>query len=185
MAKAIAAAAEVGKIPVDVRDLGVDLLSLSAHKLYGPKGVGALVVRAEVDLGALLHGGAQERGLRGGTENLPAIVGFGAAAELAVQELDARTVHVAALQRVLEEGLRALPGVVIFGASAGRLANTTQFALPGWDGEASRLRLPEGACLPMDWPLPTRLACASDRPMEAVLTTSIKAIQNDFMHKLL
>ena len=130
-----------GKRPLSMAEAGADLMTLSSHKLYGPKGVGALVVRAEVDLGALLHGGAQERGLRGGTENLPAIVGFGAAAELAVQELDARTVHVAALQRVLEEGLRALPGVVIFGASAGRLANTTQFALPGWDGEALLMHL--------------------------------------------
>ncbi len=130
-----------GKLPLSLADTGADLLTLSSHKLYGPKGVGALVVRAEVDLAPLLHGGAQERGLRGGTENLPAIVGFGAAAQLAMQELEARTAYVDSLHRQLEAGLQAMPPVTIFGAAAGRLANTTQFALAGWDGEALLMHL--------------------------------------------
>ena len=130
-----------GKLPLSFTDSGADLLTLSSHQLYGPKGIGALVVKAEVDLGPLLHGGAQERGLRGGTENLPAIVGFGAAAELAMLELEARTGHVKALHDQLEAGLRAMPAVTIFGTGASRLANTTQFALAGWDGEALLMHL--------------------------------------------
>jgi cysteine desulfurase len=130
-----------GKLPLSLDDTGADLLTLSSHKLYGPKGIGALVVRAEVDLHALLHGGAQERGLRGGTENLPAIVGFGLAAELAAQELPARIAHCAALHEQLEAGLASLQGVRIFGARGVRLSNTTQFALAGWDGEALLMQL--------------------------------------------
>jgi cysteine desulfurase len=130
-----------GKWPLSMADTGADLLTLSSHKLYGPKGVGALVVRPEVDLSPLLHGGAQERGLRGGTENLPAIVGFGVAAELAQQALQSRMAQTQALQTHLEAGLRALPGVTLFGAGAPRLTNTTQFALAGWDGEALLMHL--------------------------------------------
>lgn len=130
-----------GKLPLSLDDCGADLLTLSSHKIYGPKGIGALVVRAEVDLQALLHGGAQERGLRGGTENLPAIVGFGLAAELAVQELDARMAHGVVLRQQLEAGLASLLGVRVFGAAATRLFNTTQFALAGWDGEALLMQL--------------------------------------------
>ncbi|MES2883521.1 MAG: cysteine desulfurase family protein [Pseudomonadota bacterium] len=130
-----------GKLPLSFTGSGADLLTLSSHKLYGPKGIGALVVKAEVDLGPLLHGGAQERGLRGGTENLPAIVGFGAAAELAMLELEGRTAHVLALQQQLEVGLHAMPAVTLFGTQAKRLANTTQFALAGWDGEALLMHL--------------------------------------------
>lgn len=130
-----------GKLPLSMAECGADLLTLSSHKLYGPKGIGALVVRAEVDLAPLLHGGAQERGLRGGTENLPAIVGFGAAAELAMLELEARTAQVKALHEQLAAGLRAMPTVTIFGAAAERLPNTTQFALAGWDGEALLMHL--------------------------------------------
>ncbi|MDO9451775.1 MAG: cysteine desulfurase family protein [Stagnimonas sp.] len=130
-----------GKLPLSFVESGADLLTLSSHKLYGPKGIGALVVKAEVDLSPLLHGGAQERGLRGGTENLPAIVGFGAAAELALLELDERTAHVQALQAQLEAGLREMPAVRLFAAAAPRLPNTSQFALAGWEGEALLMHL--------------------------------------------
>lgn len=130
-----------GKIPVDFAALDADLMSLSSHKLYGPKGIGALVRRAEVDLFPLHHGGPQEHGLRGGTENVAAIVGFGAAAELAQQELDARAAHTRALRDRLEAGLQALPGLRIFGADAERLPNTVQFALPGYEGEALLMQL--------------------------------------------
>ncbi|MFP5305334.1 MAG: cysteine desulfurase family protein [Gammaproteobacteria bacterium] len=130
-----------GKIPLDFQALGADLMSLSSHKLYGPKGIGALVRKAEVDLFPLHHGGPQERGLRGGTENVAAIVGFGAAAELAVQELDARAAHVRALRDRLQAGVQALAGVRVFGAAAERLPNTLQFALEGYDGEALLMQL--------------------------------------------
>lgn len=131
-----------GKIAVDVNELDCDLLSLSAHKIYGPKGAGALVVRSHVELHAVQHGGAQERGLRGGTENVAAIVGFGAAAELAQAELAARAAHVLPLRERLEAGLRARPDALIFaGAAPQRLPNTLQFAIRGWDGEALLMAL--------------------------------------------
>ena len=120
-----------GKIPVSFRDMGVDLMSVSSHKIYGTKGAGALVVGASVDLVPLLHGGGQERNLRGGTENVAAIVGFGAAAELAAAELDARRVHTQRLRDRLQARLAALPNVTLFGARAPRVPNTLQFAVPG------------------------------------------------------
>jgi cysteine desulfurase len=130
-----------GKIAVDFPSLSCDLMSLSSHKIYGPKGIGALLKRSEVELTPLHHGGAQERGLRGGTENVAAIVGFGAAAELAQQELDSRASHALALRERLEQGLREMPGIEIFGAGAERLPNTQQFALHGYDGEALLMQL--------------------------------------------
>ena len=130
-----------GKMPLDFHDSGAGLMSLSSHKLYGPKGIGALLLRAEVELAPLLHGGGQERGLRGGTENVAAIVGFGAAAELALHELEARTAHLLALRERLIAGLHAQPGVSIFGEAAARLSNTVQFGLKGWEGEALLMAL--------------------------------------------
>ncbi|HVT35349.1 MAG TPA: cysteine desulfurase family protein [Nevskiaceae bacterium] len=130
-----------GKIAVDFAALGCDLLSLSSHKIYGPKGIGALVVKAGVELHPLHHGGPQERGLRGGTENVAAIAGFGAAAELALAELDARAAHALALREQLEAGLRGLAGITIFGERSPRLPNTVQFALAGYDGEALLMQL--------------------------------------------
>jgi cysteine desulfurase len=125
-----------GKVPLDFRASGVQLLSLSAHKLFGPKGAGALIADPSVSLVPLLHGGGQERGLRGGTENVPAIVGFGKAAELALAELDQRHAHALGLRQRLERGLRALPGAVLFAEQAAqRLPNTVEFALGGYDGE--------------------------------------------------
>lgn len=130
-----------GKMPVDFVALQADLMTVSSHKIYGPKGIGALAVRAEVDLRAQLHGGAQEKGLRGGTENLPAIVGFGVAAELAAAELEQRANHCLLLRERLDAGLRAMPGVQLFADGVPRLPNTTQFMLPGWDGEALLMHL--------------------------------------------
>lgn len=130
-----------GKIAVNFADLDCDLMSLSSHKIYGPKGIGALVVRAGTELHPLHHGGPQERGLRGGTENVAAIAGFGAAAELALQELDSRAARAGALRDQLEAGLRALKAITIFGDGAERLPNTVQFALSGYDGEALLMQL--------------------------------------------
>lgn len=130
-----------GKIPLDFAALDADLMSLSSHKIYGPKGIGALIVKNGTELHALHHGGPQEKGLRGGTENMPAIVGFGVAAELAAQELDARMAHVRALRDALEGALVELPQITIFGQHVERLPNTVQFSVSGYDGEALLMQL--------------------------------------------
>ncbi len=125
-----------GKLAVDFAACGAHLMSLSAHKIYGPKGAGALIVDKALDVEPLLHGGGQEKGRRAGTENVAAIVGFGQAAELALAELQQRRTHMRELQRHLEQRLRAeMTKVVLFGAGAERLPNTTYFAIPGIDGE--------------------------------------------------
>lgn len=131
----------LGKIPVDFAALRADLMSLSSHKIYGPKGIGALILRPEVELLPLHHGGWQERGLRGGTENVAAIAGFGAAAELAGRELAARAAQLRGLRERLEAGLHALPGAHIFAERSERLPNTLQFALEGYEGEALLMQL--------------------------------------------
>jgi cysteine desulfurase len=130
-----------GKMAVDFAALDCDLMSLSSHKIYGPKGIGALIVKSEVELTPLHHGGAQERGLRGGTENVAAIAGFGVAAERAAAELETRIAQARALRERLEAGLREIRGIEIFGADAPRLPNTVQFALHGYDGEALLMQL--------------------------------------------
>jgi cysteine desulfurase len=127
----------LGKAPVDFRSLnaaGVHALTLSAHKLGGPKGAGALVVDKRVDLAPLIDGGGHERGLRSGTENVPAIVGFGVACEAATARLASEGPRQRALRDALEHGLAAR-GAVIFAQRAERLPNTTYFSIPGLDGE--------------------------------------------------
>jgi len=131
-----------GKLPLEpFWSGGADLMSLSSHKLYGPKGIGALLIRAGVELAPLLHGGGQERGLRGGTENVAAIVGFGAAAELAQRELQQRSAQLLALRERLLAGLQALSGASVFAERSPRLPNTVQFRLQGWEGEALLMAL--------------------------------------------
>ncbi|XSG83769.1 MAG: cysteine desulfurase family protein [Methylohalobius sp. ZOD2] len=125
----------VGRLPLSFSDLGVGMMSLSGHKIYGPKGVGALIVDQASTLVPLLNGGDQEYGLRGGTENVAGIVGFGKAAELALAERASRVDQLAALRERLEAGLARLPGVIIFGRDAKRLPNTVQITIPGMDGE--------------------------------------------------
>ncbi len=130
-----------GKIPVDMAALGVDLMSLSAHKLGGPQGVGALIVGEAVELAPLLRGGGQERRRRAGTENVPGIAGFGAAAEAARGALH-RTAELAALRARLEGRLRALaPGVRIHGEGAPRLPNTSCFGVCGLAAETAVMAL--------------------------------------------
>ncbi len=126
-----------GKLPVDFRALngaGVQAMTLSAHKACGPKGAAALVVDKRVELQPLIAGGGHERGLRSGTENVPAIVGFGVAAELVAQRLAELPLRLRALQQRLESGLAAL-GARIFAVDAVRLPNTSYFAFADIDGE--------------------------------------------------
>jgi len=131
------AAQAVGRIPVDVRRLGVDLLSLSSHKLGGPAGVGALWLRPGVRIAPLHLGGPQERGRRAGTENVAAIAGFGAAARAALQELSAEQARARALTDRLWEGLVArVPGVVRNGPARERLPNTLNVSFAGCAGES-------------------------------------------------
>lgn len=128
----------LGKVPVDFRALntaGVNALTVSAHKIGGPKGAAALVVDKRVEIAPLISGGGHERGLRSGTENVAAIVGFGAACEIAVQRLDSEPQRLRALRDELEQGL-VQQGARIFGAQAEqRLPNTVYFSIPGIDGE--------------------------------------------------
>jgi cysteine desulfurase len=124
-----------GKLPVDFTQLGADLMTLSAHKINGPRGVGALIMDRRVDLVPLVHGGGQEQGLRGGTEDLAGIVGFGRAAELVQAELLQRASHVRKLRDALEAEVKRLPGVRVFSTDAERLGNTLQFGIAGLDGE--------------------------------------------------
>jgi len=131
-----------GKIPLDFSASGAHLMSLSAHKIYGPKGAGALIVDKAVDMEPLLHGGGHEKGRRAGTENVAAIVGFGKASELAVNELAERQKHMRECQTYLEEQLvLAIPQLKFFGQQAVRLPNTTFFAVPGLDGETLLMAL--------------------------------------------
>ncbi len=125
----------VGKVPVDVQTLGVDLLSLSAHKFHGPKGVGALYVKAGTPLRNILQGGAQEDGMRPGTYDAPSIVGMGVAAELARTSLEVDAGFVEALRGRLEQGIRrVVPGVVIVAEDAPRLPGTTLACFPNRRG---------------------------------------------------
>ena len=121
-----------GKIPIDARALGADYLVISAHKLGGPKGIGALILRAGVPFEALQRGSSHERGRRGGTENVPGIVAFGAAAEAGARDLTAEHERVRALRDRFEAGVRAaVPGAVVHGAASPRLPNTSNLSCPG------------------------------------------------------
>ena len=132
----------VGKIPVDVRALGVDLLSLSAHKFNGPKGVGALWVRRGVRLQPILTGGKHERGRRAGTENVAGIVGMGVAAALAAAKLTPEAERLAALRDRLEHGiLRAVTGTVVNGALTPRVPNTTNISFDRVEAESLLIAL--------------------------------------------
>lgn len=130
-----------GKIPVEFGKLGVTMLSVSGHKIYGPKGCGALVVGKESEIKPVILGGGQERGFRSGTENVPAIVGFGKAAELAKNELETRVDKLMRLRTALEDRLITISGLRIFSKNTLRLPNTVQFGIEGTDGEMLLMRL--------------------------------------------
>ncbi len=132
----------VGALPVDVNELGVDLLSVASHKLYGPKGVGCLYARKGVRLRPLLTGGAQERKRRAGTENVPGIVGFGKAMELVGTEREERAMRIAALRDELIAGLlAAIPEVSLNGHPTLRLPNNANIAVRYVEGESICLNL--------------------------------------------
>ena len=132
----------VGAIPVNVTETGADLMSLSAHKFHGPKGTGALYIRRGTRLDPLIHGGEQERGLRAGTENLPGIVGMGAAIGEAVENLEGNTRKIRRIRDLLAEGiLSSVPDSRLNGPREGRLPNNCHVSFDGIDGEALLLRL--------------------------------------------
>lgn len=131
----------VGHIPVDVKALGVDMLSLAAHKFHGPKGVGALYCRKGIRPEILIQGGAQERGRRGGTENMPGIVGMAAALKEAVSNLNADMVYVTALRERLIEGLSQIPHSRLNGHRELRCPGTVNFCFEGIEGESLLLWL--------------------------------------------
>lgn len=131
-----------GKIPIDLKSTEIDMLSLSGHKLHGPKGIGALYLRKGVKFAPLIRGGHQERGRRGGTENVPAVIGLGMAAELALAAMDEERNHVRALRDRLEQGvLQQIGYCLVNGDREHRLANTTNIAFDCLDGEAILIHL--------------------------------------------
>ena len=131
----------VGHIKINVKEQNIDMLSLSAHKFHGPKGVGALYCRRGLLLTNIIEGGAQERGKRAGTENLPAIMGMAAALEEAVANLEANTAKVTAMRDKLIEGLSQIPHSALNGDSVNRLPGNVSFCFEGIEGEALLLLL--------------------------------------------
>jgi cysteine desulfurase len=160
----------VGKVPLDVESLGVDLLSMSAHKLYGPKGVGALFVRRRPPISLLpqFDGGGHERGLRSGTLNVPGIVGFGAAAEIARDEMPGESTRLAGLRdRLLERLDAAVDGVTVNGGRAARLPGSLNVSFPRIDGEALLVSL-EGVAVS------SGAACTTAEPSHVLLAMGLR-----------
>ena len=134
----------VGKIPIDVKKLGVDLLSISSHKINGPKGIGALYIRKGIDINPIILGGGQEHGLRSGTENVANIVGFGKACELAKLNLSYNISYMKKLSDYLvAKILREIPGVILNGHAENRLPNNAHFTFLGVAGEDLIIKLDE------------------------------------------
>jgi cysteine desulfurase len=148
----------LGKIPVDFAALNVHAMTLSAHKIYGPKGAGALVVDRRIEVRPLVHGGGHELGLRSGTENVPAIVGFGAACELAAGRMNELAPRLEAMRARLEHGLHEM-GAVIFGERAPRIPNTSYFAFEGIAGETLVIEIDKAG-----YALAPGAACSSANP---------------------
>ena len=134
----------VGKIPIDVKELNIDLLSISSHKLYGPKGVGALYIKNGISIDPVILGGGQENGLRSGTENVANIVGFGKACEIAKTHLDENMDHMKKLRdQMIEKVLDDIPEVTLNGHSEFRLPNNVHFTFLGVNGEDLIIKLDE------------------------------------------
>jgi cysteine desulfurase len=148
----------LGKIPVDFRSLGVHAMTISAHKIYGPKGAGALVMDKRLQLRPIIHGGGHEQGLRSGTENVAAIVGFGAACVLAAGRMEQLSQRLETMRARLERGLHEM-GAVIFGEDAARVSNTSYFALTGIMGETLVIELDKAG-----YAVAPGAACSSANP---------------------
>lgn len=163
----------VGKIPVDVQELGVDFLTLSGHKIYGPKGIGALYVRKEAPFCPLIRGGHQERGRRAGTENTLGIIGFGKAIEMRSQEMEAEEKRLLKLKATLRKGIEErIPDVQFIGHPTDCLPGTLNVSFDGAEGEAIILYLDlEGIAVS------TGSACASGSldPSHVILATGLPA----------
>jgi cysteine desulfurase len=161
----------LGKIPVDFMALNVHAMSVSAHKIYGPKGIGALIVDKRIELKPIIAGGGHEQGMRSGTENVPAIVGFGAAAELASARMVELSARLGQLRQRLEQGLHEL-GAVIFGERAPRVSNTTYFAFRHIDGETLVVELDK-----LGFAVAAGAACssASTEPSATLLAMGVDA----------
>lgn len=162
----------LGKIPVDFLALRVHAMTLSAHKIYGPKGAAALIVDKRLLLKPLIYGGGHENGLRSGTENVPAIVGFGVACELAQARMAETSQHVSLLRDQLEKGL-VLMGAVIFGSAAARIPNTCYFALPDIEGDTLVVKLDKAG-----FAVAAGAACSSVNPGQSHV---LNAMQVDSM----
>lgn len=145
-----------GRLPVDVAEVPVSTLALSAHKLYGPQGVGTLYVRDGVSVEPLQVGGGQERGLRSGTQNVAGVAGFGVAARLAREALEERTRHDTELRDLLIEGVASLPGVALNGHPTRRLSNNAHFRVEGVEAEGLVL-----LCDALGYAIGSGSACAS------------------------
>jgi len=139
----------LGNVPIDVKDLGVDFLSMSAHKIYGPKGVGGLYIRRGAKLGTLIFGGGQESGKRAGTENVAGIVGFGKAAELALNSLDEHIKHSTEIRNYLAEKLTAeIPDIIINGSMDNRHPGNLNVTFKYIEGESILIQLDAcGICI--------------------------------------
>lgn len=158
----------VGKMPIDVKALDVDLLSLASHKFHGPKGVGALYVRDGVKIKPIFGGGGHERGLRSGTENVPGIVGLGAAAEIARENLSADIERMGKLRDRLIDGLSVLPRAFLNGDRDQRLQNNVNYRFLGVEGEALITLLDEdGICAS------TGSACSSKKLRASHVLTAL------------
>jgi len=165
----------IGKIPVNVKDLGVDLLSLSGHKIYGPKGTGALYVKRAVKIRPVFRGGGQERARRPGTENLPGLVGLGCAAQLASAHLAEERERVGALRDRLEkEVLARIPGSAVNGKGAERTPNTLNMSFDGVEGETLIIALDLKDCA-----VSTGAACSSGtvEPSHVLIAMGLKPEQ--------
>ena len=162
------ASQSVGKISTMVDELGVDMLTIAGHKLYGPKGVGALYVRSGVALEPFLRGGGQEKGLRAGTENTPLIVGLGQAAYLSINCLDETIARLSELRDKLQQKLLAgIPGMIVHAEKVERLPNTLSVSFPGTTGQEILRRVPE-ICAS------TGSACHSDFESHSVTLTAMR-----------
>jgi len=164
-----------GKIPVDVKDIGIDLLSISAHKIYGPKGIGALYVRKGTRLEPIIHGGGHEGGLRSSTENIPGIVGLGKAAELAETRMSEDITHLTNLRdQLTKETLSSIEESYLNGHPTKRLPNNAHFRFTGIEGEALILNLDEKGIAAS-----TGSACSSKKllPSHVLMAIGLDAVQ--------